>query len=73
MHIAFWPHVWAIPLLLMLGVALGWYLRSLLERVPFDNDGFHGPNSFSQSEMKKQDPGTRAESATHDPKAPDPR
>ena len=29
-----WPHIWAVPLLLLLGVALGWWLRSQLDRKP---------------------------------------
>lgn len=37
MDITFWPHIWAIPLLLMIGLATGWYLRSLLDSDVFDD------------------------------------
>jgi len=29
--IGFWPHIWAIPLTVLFGVLIGWFLRAQLE------------------------------------------
>ena len=34
MDIPLWPHIWAIPLSVLFGVALGWWLRSKLDEAP---------------------------------------
>jgi hypothetical protein len=31
MHISFWPHIWAIPLSVLLGFFLGWLARGKLD------------------------------------------
>ena len=31
MEIAFWPHIWAIPLILLIGFVIGWTLRSQVD------------------------------------------
>lgn len=32
MEISFWPHWWAIPTVLLIGFAMGWTLRSKIDR-----------------------------------------
>ena len=32
MEISFWPHVWAIPLTVLAGFAIGWLMRAKLDR-----------------------------------------
>lgn len=68
MDITFWPHIWAIPLVLMLGFAIGWSLRSLV-----DSDLLDDRKPTQNHKLPKQDPETRAESTQNDPKAPPPR
>lgn len=34
MNITFWPHIWAIPLTILVGVGIGWVLRSKMEEPP---------------------------------------
>ena len=31
MEIGLWPHIWAIPLMVLLGIGIGWFLRAQME------------------------------------------
>ena len=31
MDIGFWPHIWAIPLTVLVGIGIGWFLRAQMD------------------------------------------
>jgi len=31
MDMSFWPHVWAIPLSILFGIGIGWFVRAQIE------------------------------------------
>jgi hypothetical protein len=31
MDISFWPHIWAIPLSIIFGIGIGWFVRAQLD------------------------------------------